>query len=240
MKSANNIFKHLMSDRELTDVNDHKTPEIQGEIEFRNVNFTYPARPDALVLNNVSFKVPRGKTCAFVGSSGSGKSTIISLLERFYFPSAGEILVDGIKLNDIDVNHFRQHVALVAQEPKLFNLSIRENITYGLDPARVTHATVEDAANKANAAKFIEELPAKYDTGVGEWGNQLSGGQVRNVAGRLGYSSSKKQMDVCSLKPMTKVQSAGPRGLSIHTGSEWRNRVNPRLKLVLFLFAPSA
>ena len=141
LKSANRIFRLLTGDTQLVEISQNTTPAIEGEIEFKNVSFVYPARPDAPVLDNVSFKVPKGKTCAFVGASGSGKSTIVSLLERFYNPVSGQILVDGVNLHDIDVNHFRQHVALVAQEPKLFNLTIRENIAYGLDETTVTQVS---------------------------------------------------------------------------------------------------
>ncbi|XP_055338409.1 ATP-dependent translocase ABCB1-like [Paramacrobiotus metropolitanus] len=158
-------------------------PEGGGEIEFRNVSFHYPSRPDVPVLKNLSFRVQPGQTLAIVGASGCGKSTVVSLLERFYDPVEGEILVDGVDLRNLNLEAYRSRVAIVAQEPILFNTSINENIAYSLpDGAVVPEETVMDAARVANIHDFIMNLPQRYETGVGEKGTQLSGGERQRVS----------------------------------------------------------
>ena len=132
-QGANNIYNLLNEAPTLKAITGTKTTPVQGTIEFKDVSFTYPSRQDTPVLTNLSFTVPAGATAAFVGSSGSGKSTIIALLERFYDVDSGDILIDGVSINDLDVDHYRHHVALVSQEPKLFNTTIKGNIIYGLD-----------------------------------------------------------------------------------------------------------
>ncbi|GAB2226501.1 hypothetical protein Droror1_Dr00022311 [Drosera rotundifolia] len=154
--------------------------DIHGDIELRNVSFSYPARPDEQIFSGFSLTIPSGITAALVGQSGSGKSTVISLIERFYDPSAGEVLIDGINLKDFQLKWIRQKIGLVGQEPALFALSIKENIAYGKDDA--TLEEIRAATELANAAKFIDKLPQGLDTLVGEHGTQLSGGQKQRIA----------------------------------------------------------
>ncbi|KAL4643335.1 hypothetical protein ACB092_02G084900 [Castanea dentata] len=157
-----------------------KLDDIHGDIELRDVCFSYPARPEEQIFNGFSLSIPGGTTTALVGQSGSGKSTVISLIERFYDPQAGEVLIDKINLREFQVKWIRQKIGLVSQEPVLFTCSIKDNIAYGKD-----HATTEEirvAAELANAAKFIDKLPQGLDTMVGEHGTQLSGGQKQRIA----------------------------------------------------------
>ncbi|KAK8558004.1 hypothetical protein V6N13_050354 [Hibiscus sabdariffa] len=157
-----------------------KPHDIVGEIKIRDVYFSYPARPKELVLKGLSLRIRSGKTTALVGHSGSGKSTVMGLIERFYDPLAGEILIDGIDLKRLQLRWIRQKMGLVSQEPVLFASSIRDNIAYGRDDA--TSQDIMVAAALANAANFISKLPQGVDTMVGEQGIQLSGGQKQRIA----------------------------------------------------------
>ncbi|GMY17158.1 ABC transporter B family member 11-like [Fagus crenata] len=154
--------------------------DIHGDVELRDVYFSYPSRPDEQIFNGFSLSIPSGTTTALVGQSGSGKSTVISLIERFYDPHAGEVLIDGINLKEFQLNWIRGKIGLVSQEPVLFASSIKENIAYGKDGA--TTEEIRAAAELANAAKFIDKLPQGLDTMVGEHGTQLSGGQKQRIA----------------------------------------------------------
>ncbi|KAK3130941.1 hypothetical protein QOZ80_6BG0499990 [Eleusine coracana subsp. coracana] len=153
---------------------------VSGEVEFRSVDFCYPSRPDSPVLAGFSLLVPAGHTVALVGSSGSGKSTVIRLLERFYDPSAGLVSLDGVDIRRLKLNWLRAQMGLVSQEPALFAMSIRENILFGKEDA--TAEEVVAAARAANAHNFISQLPQGYDTQVGERGIQMSGGQKQRIA----------------------------------------------------------
>jgi ABC-type multidrug transport system fused ATPase/permease subunit len=165
---------------EITLSDGRKIKSARGEIEFRNVSFNYPSRPDFNVLKGVSFKVAPGETVALVGSSGSGKSTIASLILRFYDPLSGEILIDGENSRGISLTDLRAQIALVPQDVILFAGTIRDNIAYGRPGA--TDAEIEEAARQANAFQFIDSFPDKFQTLVGERGIQLSGGQRQRIA----------------------------------------------------------
>ncbi|MBA0847854.1 hypothetical protein Goshw_024507 [Gossypium schwendimanii] len=153
---------------------------ILGEIEFKQVEFAYPSRPESIIFKNFCLKIPAGKTVALVGSSGSGKSTVISLLERFYDPLEGEILVDGVSINKLQLKWLRSQMGLVSQEPTLFATTIKENILFGKKDAGMEE--VIEAAKASNAHNFISQLPQGYDTQVGERGVQMSGGQKQRIA----------------------------------------------------------
>lgn len=153
---------------------------VNGTVEWQNVDFAYPSRPDVPVLRNFSLKLGQGEVVALVGPSGAGKSTIASLLYRLYDPVRGDILLDGKPLPSLDPNWLRKQIGVVAQEPLLFSTSIAENILYGRPEA--TQAEVEEAAKLANAHSFISAFPEGYKTLVGERGIQLSGGQKQRVA----------------------------------------------------------
>lgn len=137
---------------------------VAGEVEFRNVEFAYPSRLDNMVFRGFSLRVPAGQTVALVGGSGSGKSTAIALLERFYDPAGGEIMVDGVDVKRLQLKWLRSQMGLVSQEPALFAATIKENILFGKEDA--TMEEVEAAAKAANAHNFITQLPQGYDTQV--------------------------------------------------------------------------
>ena len=154
---------------------------ILGELELRDVFFAYPSAPGHVVCNGYSLSVPAGQTVALCGTSGSGKSTIIALLERFYDPQAGTVLLDGTDVKALNVRWLRKQLGLVGQEPVLFIGSVAENIAYGKEGA--TQEEVEAAAKMANAHNFVVgDLSDGYDTQVGQGGGKLSGGQKQRVA----------------------------------------------------------
>ncbi|RLN82560.1 hypothetical protein BBJ28_00009500, partial [Nothophytophthora sp. Chile5] len=154
---------------------------VEGKIEFRDILFRYPTRPEVTVLKNYNLTIEAGQTVAFCGPSGGGKSTCISLLERFYDPVQGHVLLDGIDTKQLNVRWLRSQIGLVGQEPTLFIGTIAENIAYGLDtiPSR---EEVEAVAKMANAHDFITQFPDGYETQVGMKGEQLSGGQKQRIA----------------------------------------------------------
>ncbi|KAM0941978.1 putative ABC-type xenobiotic transporter [Dioscorea sansibarensis] len=153
---------------------------VTGHVELKNVDFAYPSRPEVPILCNFSLNVAAGKTMALVGSSGSGKSTVVSLIERFYDPSSGQVLLDGQDIKSLKLRWLRQQIGLVSQEPALFATSIRENLLLGREDA--TQVEIEEAARVANAHSFIIKLQDGYDSQVGERGLQLSGGQKQRIA----------------------------------------------------------
>ncbi|XP_039158012.1 ABC transporter B family member 15 [Eucalyptus grandis] len=155
-------------------------PNLKGNIKFRHVEFAYPSRPENIIFRDFSLTIPSGKTLALVGGSGSGKSTVISLLQRFYDPLSGRILLDGIAINKLQIKWLRSQMGLVSQEPTLFATSIKENILFGKKNAKMKK--VIEAAKASNAHNFISQLPQGYDTQVGERGIQLSGGQKQRIA----------------------------------------------------------
>ncbi|CAF4649621.1 unnamed protein product [Rotaria sp. Silwood1] len=153
---------------------------ITGDIEFDNVDFIYPSRKEAPVLRNLSLVARAGETTALVGSSGSGKSTCMSLFLRYFEPSSGRITIDGRPITDYNVKQLRENIGVVSQEPVLFDMSIYENIRFG--KVNATKEEIEQAAREANAHHFIMQLPDKYATLVGERGVQLSGGEKQRIA----------------------------------------------------------
>eukprot|EP00727_Mastigamoeba_balamuthi_P013361 m51a1_g8648 putative atp-binding cassette sub-family b member 5 (1327) ;mRNA; r:23440-27971 len=158
--------------------------EVRGDVEFRDITFRYPTRPEVEVLRKFSLRVRAGQTVALVGPSGCGKSTIVGLLERFYDVEEGHgfVLVDGHDVRSLSLQHYRKQIGAVSQEPVLFATTLGENIALGTRDGGATPEQIAEAARSANAHAFIEELPAKYDTLVGERGAQLSGGQKQRVA----------------------------------------------------------
>ncbi|KAL7123626.1 hypothetical protein ACP275_01G117700 [Erythranthe tilingii] len=160
--------------------NGRKLSKVDGHIQFKNVTFSYPSRPDSLIFNKLCLEIPPGKIVALVGGSGSGKSTVISLIERFYEPVSGHILLDGNDIRDLDLKWLRHQIGLVNQEPALFATTIRDNILYGKDDA--TTEEITRAAKLSEAINFISNLPDRFETQVGERGIQLSGGQKQRIA----------------------------------------------------------
>ncbi|XVE50545.1 hypothetical protein DITRI_Ditri01bG0171400 [Diplodiscus trichospermus] len=153
---------------------------VRGEIEFKGIYFSYPSRPDTLVLQGLDLRIPVGKSVGLVGGSGSGKSTMISLLQRFYDPIEGEIFLDGHKISRLQMKWLRSQMGLVSQEPVLFATSIKENILFGKEGASMEE--VINAAKAANAHNFVIKLPKGYETHVGQFGFQMSVGQKQRIA----------------------------------------------------------
>jgi ATP-binding cassette subfamily B (MDR/TAP) protein 1 len=155
---------------------------INGTIEFRDVHFRYPTRPEHPVLRGLNLIVKPGQYVALVGSSGCGKSTTIALLERFYDPIAGDVYVDGKEISSLNVNEYRSFIALVSQEPTLYQGTIRENVLLGTDRDDVSDSEVEFVCREAHIYDFIVSLPDGFSTVVGGKGSMLSGGQKQRIA----------------------------------------------------------
>lgn len=189
--AAGKIFSTI--DRESPLDPDSKTGKtlesVRGDVELRNVRHIYPSRPEVLVMEDVSLVVPAGKTTALVGASGSGKSTIVGLVERFYDPVGGTVLLDGVPVSELNLRFLRQQISLVSQEPTLFSTTIFGNIAHGLIGTPYEHIEDEkkmdlivEAAKMSNAHDFITGLPEGYDTNVGDRGFLMSGGQKQRIA----------------------------------------------------------
>ena len=153
-------------------------PKFKGEIEFRNVVFGY--NPERIVLHDFNLKIHPGETVGFVGETGAGKSTVSSLLMRFYEPQSGEILIDGINIQLLRQQELRSQIGMVQQDVFLFSESVKQNIAYGDTAA--SEAMIREAAKFAAADEFIEHLPQQYDTAIGERGVKLSGGQKQRLS----------------------------------------------------------
>lgn len=176
--SAKRIFEILDADYHIKELKDAK--EIKGfekHVEFKNITFGYEERE---ILKNFSLSIPKGKTIALVGQSGSGKSTITNLITRFYDVNNGEILLDGENIKNIKLSNYRKLFGLVTQDNILFNDSIRNNISLGKPNASLED--IQDAAKVANAHDFIMDLPDQYDTNIGDAGGKLSGGQKQRIS----------------------------------------------------------
>ncbi|XP_062259249.1 bile salt export pump-like [Platichthys flesus] len=180
--AAKSIFDTIEREPKIDCFSDegHILDKVKGDIEFHNVTFFYPSRPEAKILNNLSMQVKEGETTAFVGPSGSGKSTAIQLIQRFYDPDEGMVTLDGHDIRTLNIKWVRSLIGIVEQEPVLFATTIAENIRFGKPGA-----TMEDiihATKEANAYNFIMALPQRFDTFVGDGGGQMSGGQKQRIA----------------------------------------------------------
>jgi len=175
----------------------------EGRIEFDNVKFSYPSRPSINVLDEFTLSISPGTTTALVGSSGSGKSTVVALLQRFYDVNSGSVKIDENDLRDLDVKWLRQKIGYVQQEPQLFGLSVRDNLLYGVpEHETVSQEKMEQACRDANCHDFITSWPDGYDTLVGERGVQLSGGQKQRI------SIARALLTECSLLLLDEATSA--------------------------------
>ncbi|KAG6971719.1 hypothetical protein JG688_00004322 [Phytophthora aleatoria] len=181
-RAAANVFKIIdrVPEIDATSTAGTVLPSIQGNIDFKDLTFAYPSRPDAVIYQGYNLSVRRGQTVALVGASGSGKSTAIALLERFYDPSSGAVTLDGHDVRSLRLPWLRDRISLVSQEPVLFSGTIAENIALGKPGA--SRAEVEAAAKSANAFDFISNFPQGFDTEVGDRGAQVSGGQKQRIA----------------------------------------------------------
>ena len=177
--AAESVFDVL--DKEIEkNTGNHQVKRIEGRLEFKNLCYRYQGT-EKQVLDSISFNIEAGKTIALVGHSGSGKTTLANLIPRFYDHSDGEILLDGVEINDYELSNLRSHISLVTQHVTLFNDTIERNIAYG-SLASYSREQVIDAATKAHAMEFIEQLPDGLDTLIGENGLKLSGGQRQRLA----------------------------------------------------------
>ncbi|PQA96446.1 ATP-binding cassette, subfamily B, MsbA [Chryseobacterium piscicola] len=176
--SAKRIYDILDADYHIKEMpNAKEIKGFQGNVEFKNITFGYEDRD---VLKNFSLSIPKGKTVALVGQSGSGKSTIANLITRFYDVNDGEVLLDGENIKNIKLSNYRKLFGLVTQDNILFNDSIRNNISLGMPDASLEE--IQEAAKIANAHDFIMDLPKQYDTSIGEAGGKLSGGQKQRIS----------------------------------------------------------
>ncbi|KAH8602394.1 P-loop containing nucleoside triphosphate hydrolase protein [Bisporella sp. PMI_857] len=191
ISAAAKIFNTIDRVSPLDPTNDEgiKLDHVEGTIELRNIKHIYPSRPEVTVMQDVSLIIPAGKKTALVGASGSGKSTIVGLVERFYDPVGGQVFLDGHDLSTVNLRWLRQQISLVSQEPTLFGTTIFENIAHGLIGTKYQDEKDEkrkeliiEAAKMANAHDFISTLPEGYETNVGERGFLLSGGQKQRIA----------------------------------------------------------
>jgi ATP-binding cassette subfamily B (MDR/TAP) protein 1 len=182
VESAERPIKAILPKYEIDSTSDKgkKPSDIAGTLAFNDVRFNYPTRPTEAILKGLSVEIEAGKISAFCGPSGGGKSTVMSLIERFYDPLSGSVSLDGVNLRDINVSHLRSMIGYVGQEPTLFATSIRGNIRFGNPDA--TDEMIESAARMANAHDFIMSFSDGYDTQVGDRGSQLSGGQKQRIA----------------------------------------------------------
>jgi ATP-binding cassette, subfamily B, bacterial len=177
--SAHRIFEVLDTEPEIVDVPQPiRLAPVRGQVTFRNVTFGYDGVRQ--VIRGVSFEVEPGEMIGLVGPSGGGKSTIANLIARFYDPTSGAVLVDGVDLRNVDSGHYRRQLGMVLQDPYLFHGSVLENIRYGVPGATIEQ--VIEAAKAANAHEFVCKLPQGYDTLVGERGHTLSGGERQRVS----------------------------------------------------------
>ncbi len=176
--SLGRIEEVLKSEEKITEMPDAKPiPAFNHSVEFRNVSFKYR---DELVLRNINLMIPKGKTVALVGPSGAGKSTLTDLIPRFYDPTEGQILIDGIDIRDYKILELRRHMGMVSQESILFNDSIFNNIAFG--QVNASNEAVEESARVANAYDFIKETDNGFQTNIGDRGNKLSGGQKQRIS----------------------------------------------------------
>uniref|UniRef100_A0A8C5A2V8 ATP-binding cassette, sub-family B (MDR/TAP), member 4 n=1 Tax=Gadus morhua TaxID=8049 RepID=A0A8C5A2V8_GADMO len=159
-----------------------KPDKFDGNVRFQDVRFTYPSRPDLPVLQGLNLEVCKGETLALVGSSGCGKSTTVQLLERFYDPLEGSVILDNMDVKMLNIHWLRSQIGIVSQEPVLFDCSLAENIAYGDNSRTVNIKEIQAAAESANIHSFIDGLPQKYNTQAGDKGTQLSGGQKQRIA----------------------------------------------------------
>ncbi|ASP39982.1 lipid A export permease/ATP-binding protein MsbA [Bacterioplanes sanyensis] len=177
--AAQSVFTVLDADPE-PDNGQYVADTVRGKLQFHKVSFGYP-NTEKKALDGIDIDIQAGETIALVGASGSGKTTLVNLIPRFYQYSAGQILLDGVDINDYTLANLRSHIAIVSQSVTLFNASVRDNIAYG-ELADCSQEQIEAAAKAACAHEFILALPQGYDTPVGEAGSMLSGGQRQRIA----------------------------------------------------------
>ncbi|MBR1413634.1 MAG: ABC transporter ATP-binding protein [Bacilli bacterium] len=179
--SASRINEVIEAKITIKDGTYNSDTDIKGEVEFKNVSFKYPDA-DEYLLKNISFKASKGETIAFIGSTGSGKSTLINLVPRFYEVTDGEVLVDGINVKDYKLSCLNKKIGYVSQKAVIFNGTIKSNVAYGEGIEKVTNEKIEEAIKVAQANDFVLKLDKKYDNHVAQSGTNLSGGQKQRLS----------------------------------------------------------
>lgn len=209
-----------------------KLENVTGTIRLEHIKHIYPSRPEVTVMEDVSLVIPAGKVTALVGASGSGKSTIVGLVERFYTPIEGTVYLDDVDISTLNVRWLRQQIALVSQEPTLFACSIYDNIRHGLigtkwesEPEEQQRERIYDAARKANAHDFITSLPEGYETNVGERGFLLSGGQKQRIAIARAIVSDPKILLLDEATSALDTKSEGVVQAALEVASEGRTTI---------------
>ncbi|KAF5657891.1 ATP-binding protein subfamily B (MDR TAP) member 1 [Fusarium heterosporum] len=209
-----------------------KLEHIEGSIRLSNIKHIYPSRPEVTVMQDVSLDIPAGKVTALVGASGSGKSTIVGLVERFYDPVQGSVYLDGHDISKLNLRWLRQQMALVSQEPTLFGTTIFNNIRHGLIGTKHQDASEEkqrelviEAAKKANAHDFVTSLPEGYETNVGERGFLLSGGQKQRIAIARAVVSDPKILLLDEATSALDTKSEGVVQAALENASEGRTTI---------------
>jgi ATP-binding cassette subfamily B protein len=187
MNDLQNLFAGTVKIRELLIIEpnipvegERKTDKVEGKVEFRNVSFAFPDEPEHLVLDNISFVAEPGETIGILGETGSGKSTLINLISRFFDPTEGKILIDDVDLREWDIINLREDITVVMQDAFLFSDTVRRNIAYASPETAMED--IEEMAEVADAREFIEEMPERYETYLGEQGSGLSGGQKQRLS----------------------------------------------------------
>ena len=180
-EAAQRVFSIINSSGEKDKTRALTTQGTDGAITFNHVSFTYPSRPDSRILSDVSFTIPKGASVAFVGPSGCGKSTIISLIQRMYKPEKGEVLMNGVNVESVNLDSYRALLGAVNQEPCMFSGTIRENLLMGVN-REVSESELEEVCRQALCMDFINEMPDRFETDLGATGKSVSGGQKQRLA----------------------------------------------------------
>ena len=179
--SAKRINEVLETEESIKDGEDNfKTDEV-GTVEFKNVSFKYPDA-DEYLLKNISFKVNKGETIAFIGSTGSGKSTLINLVPRFYDATEGEVLVDGVNVKEYSLESLYNKLGYVSQKAFMFTGTVKENVSYGKSKSKKTKAIIEEAIRVAQGEQFVLKMDEGYDSHIARGGTNVSGGQKQRLS----------------------------------------------------------
>ncbi len=179
--SASRINEVLSTDAKIKDGKGVKNTKETGTVEFKNVSFKYPDS-DEYILKNISFKANKGDTVAFIGSTGSGKSTLINLIPRFYDATDGEILIDGVNIKDYTLEELHNKLGYVPQKAVMFNGSVNYNVSYGKTTNKILEKDIKEAVKVAQAKDFVEKMTEKYNSNIAQGGTNISGGQKQRIA----------------------------------------------------------